>query len=569
MLLTLVILLFPVNLTFEFHLVQSLYIFDNLVLFGALYYLWLGLLLLLLFFGKGGDYEKLALVCVFALVFRGFWTVISSGAYPWQDGTVFAAHMSYLQRFGNFTMDNPILGYFNFPALPILGSTTSLISGLEIFDTATVLVLLQTLLLAALSYIFFKRTLKNALLASLAVLLLVQGNIMIAKINQLWAGNFALIGLLALLILLTRRGGDRLVATGLMIIIFSGLVTMHFVTSAAFILILLSIYLVQRASGEEVVSASTPLLLLVMVTAWMVYVSVVVFHGLVGLLPTVVQEIRGGEAFDYFFVILEGKAGPGIPFWATATRAFWWVTIFLFGTIIGLKSLTKIKQFTSAQKIITGGLVGIITVTTIAALAAIRGTEFYRFLLYGAFFIIPIQLAFLSNLGNQWRKGGLTLLITLFLLLSFPTFLAHNERVMTDKFYSFDLAANHFLESSYGQGEGLAVFGGGQGFYTIIYHLPKAHFYREPEFVAIMDKAGVGQAEAGVGQAMDELITRFEHSENSVFIYSKRLMIPYLYFLGLSPVHPNWKELEDRLLATDRIYNNGHVKIFSKRNYSP
>ena len=149
MLLTLVILLFPVNLTFEFHLVQSLYIFDNLALFGALYYLWLGLLLLLLFSGKGGDYEKLALVCLFALVFRGFWTVISSGAYPWQDGTTFAAHMSYLERFGSFTLDNPNFGYFNFPALPILGSATSLISGLEIFDTATLLTVFQTLLLAA------------------------------------------------------------------------------------------------------------------------------------------------------------------------------------------------------------------------------------------------------------------------------------------------------------------------------------------------------------------------------------------------------------------------------------
>ena len=96
--LTALLLLFPVRLTNEYHPIQAPYLFENLPLFGALFYLWMLLLLLLLFSKRDEDrltWENLALASVFGLVFLGFWVIITPyGSYA--DGIYNMGHVRYL-----------------------------------------------------------------------------------------------------------------------------------------------------------------------------------------------------------------------------------------------------------------------------------------------------------------------------------------------------------------------------------------------------------------------------------------------------------------------------------------
>mgnify|MGYP001093293298 CR=1 FL=1 len=92
LLLTALILLSPVHLSHEYRIFQSPYGFDNLPLFGALYSIWMALLLLLLF-TRGSDWGKAAIVCIFALVHLGFWTIAFPGVRDATEAYSFAFSM--------------------------------------------------------------------------------------------------------------------------------------------------------------------------------------------------------------------------------------------------------------------------------------------------------------------------------------------------------------------------------------------------------------------------------------------------------------------------------------------
>ena len=133
LLLTSAILLFPVNLDFEYHAVESLYIFgDNLWLFGIIFVLWMTVLLLLLL-GRIGEWQRVTLVGIFAVVVFGFWVIITPyGSYA--DGLVNMGHVKYLSQTGSISFDHINLAYFQYPGLHLTGFALSEISGLEIME---------------------------------------------------------------------------------------------------------------------------------------------------------------------------------------------------------------------------------------------------------------------------------------------------------------------------------------------------------------------------------------------------------------------------------------------------
>ena len=160
LLLTMAILLFPVHLEYEFHSVQSPYIFDNkLPLFSALYSIWMLLLLVLIFSKREARWEKLALVCIFAIVFLGFWAIITP-YFRHHDEWYNAAHVQYLLNEGTISLEweeIPVyLGYFEWPALHFVGSTMVQITGLSILKIRTLFVVFEALLLPTLLYVLHK-----------------------------------------------------------------------------------------------------------------------------------------------------------------------------------------------------------------------------------------------------------------------------------------------------------------------------------------------------------------------------------------------------------------------------
>ncbi len=596
--LTATILLFPVHLRYEYHAIESIYIFgDKLPLFGILYYIWLAILLLLLFTkGRSSEWQRVALVCIFVLVFCGFWTIITpSGGHLdelWQ-----MSHIKYLQETGNINLDQPNLGYFQFPALHLFNFSLSEISGLGIFETRVLYLVFSGMLSAALLYLLFVRLLKNPYLASLGVLLMVQGAIAVSRgLEAFWPGNLAYLLFVALLILFSRRQ-DRAPGMGapgalIMIILLAAFTMSYLPLPTYFIFILTGIYLLQKAANKSVVRPSTIVLLLVLSLTWQMYWSINQFSNLAGLIPNFLANFTQLE--ERAFAVGSGPGatalGESVPLWASSIKFFWLSLIFGLGTILGIWSLVKARRLDSSQVLETGGLLGVIFFSAFCFFAFPLGTGPYlRFFRYAPFFTIPIILRFLSGFSrhnelSQWnilpenpgggsapnafrkspanfggRFGGyaITLLVILFFALSFPTFLIQHNVICSKYVYPYDLSSGEFLESTY-EGEELSIFSE-YGAYTYTYYVTEAHFH-------IMASPEATAGKEGLLLKVNQLMDGFELSREGdvIWVFSERFRQPPHSPAIIEPTDPGWVEFTDRLAENNRIYDNGYIEIYER-----
>ncbi|MDD5038460.1 MAG: hypothetical protein PHN78_04000, partial [Dehalococcoidales bacterium] len=566
--LTLSILLFPTHLTLEYYPIQSIPAITSLPFFATLFCIWLLVLLLLLFSEREvGSWEKPALVVIFALVFIGFWLVTGPNTEFRYDGLINAAYPKYLlaEGTGKMPVGHPNLGYFYFPGMHLLALSLLQITGLTISQTVTLSLVFHLLLFSVLLYILFLKTLESPSFAAFGAILVLQGNMMLARYS-FFPGIWALVFLMIFLFLLSIRG-QALFETWqgrvLMLIMLAAITVTHLVTSITFFFILAGIYLVQRLyllRGKPTKTLVEPLtlaLVLIVPIAWELYWATQFFETITKVTAHILQDL--GELGVLTYVLHMGQAyvGGQVPLWAVITRYFWWVVLFLFGTILALKKLLRIKTLDPNEKIETGELLGVMALTAAVTLGSPGGSEYYRFLLYGAFFTVPIILRFLLNLSSNNRRLSLTLLIIVFSILSFPTFLAHNNLVGTSTYYPSELQAGSFLERSYGKGEELAIFYSSGESGLLLFSVPDAYFRAAGEASHFKDKNDFWQS-------MNQLVDAFGGSSAAnykVCYLSKKIMVLSQHFFGVTLEDPNWQKLKDRLSYKDKIYDNGDVQL--------
>ena len=163
-LLTLIILLFPVKLINEYHPIQAPYIFNNVPGFTILFYVWIFFILWLGFaIGKYDNprWEHLALVSVMGLCIIGFWIFITPyGSYA--DSIYNMGLVRYLNEFGRIPTGNTVLAYFDFPGMHLLVSGISQLTGMNIFNIQTLFLIFNATFFSALLYILFTYWLKNS-----------------------------------------------------------------------------------------------------------------------------------------------------------------------------------------------------------------------------------------------------------------------------------------------------------------------------------------------------------------------------------------------------------------------
>jgi hypothetical protein len=569
LLLTATLLLFPTRLVLEYHPTQSVPAIPNLPGFAALYITWLLLLLLLLLTDREASWwEKPTLVGIFALVFVGFWLITGPYTGLRYDGMGNAGHISYLsqQADGRIPLDNPNLGYFNFPGMHLLAFALVQVTSLSLFQGVTFALAVHLILLAVLFYVLLVNALGRPSVAALGALLAVQGNIMLARYS-FYAGIWALV-FLAMFLLLLYRPGQALFETWqerLMVLLLLGVTTItHLVTATVLFFALAGMWLVRNwqllrtKTGIGLVSASTLATFLVVPLSWDIYWATRIFEGVTKVTSGVIADFTEEGLLVHFFNLGESYAGAEVPLWTVAVRAFWWGALFLFGVILGLKNLLNIKGLSRAQQLETGGLVGVIALSGTVTLLSLGGAEFYRFLLYGGFFTVPIALRFLLGLSRNKRRLAVRLAIFLFFVLSFPTFLAHNNLVGVSGYYSAELQAGTFLkQASGGRGEGLTIFNEPSECGILSFRVPDASFMTTPEAPELKGKEDFWGA-------VDRQAKLFEDSGRSdVFFYlSQRRVATADLFFGVQPQDPKWQELEDSLAQTNKVYENGLVQLY-------
>ena len=249
-LLSVALLLFPVHLINEYQPIQAPYLFDNLPLFGALFCVWMLLLLLLVFSkrdeGQKFNWESLALASIFGLVFLGFWAIITPyGSFA--DGIHNMGHVKWLVEEGSIPVGHPRLVYFDFPGMHLMVSGLSQFTGLGVFESRMLFMIFNAVLFSALMYILFVKLIKSNRLAFLGVLLVVMGSVMLVeKMHTFTPGALGFTLFAGFLLMLTRSEtklfGTTMADRVLMLILFSAMVVSYFPTSFLAPLILLGIY---------------------------------------------------------------------------------------------------------------------------------------------------------------------------------------------------------------------------------------------------------------------------------------------------------------------------------------
>jgi len=548
-------------------------------------------MLLLFANGKSSEWQRLALVCIFALVFFGFWAIITPNGYH-ADEVWNMAHVKYLEETGKIVLDHPSLQYFQFPGLHLTVSTISQISGLGIFETRILFLLFSGVLLTALLYLLFVRFLKSSYLSSLAVILMIQGSLM-AKWQVFWPGNLAFLLLVALLMLLCAHEDDKALGTRtpwalIMIILLAAFTISYLPTPAYFVFILTGVYLLQKVAKKDVVRGSIISLFLVVFLAWEMFVAVRFFGGIVEYAPTFVAGFLNPlERFLSVEGAATGYVGESIPLWAGLTRYFWLALIFGFGGILGIRNLVRARKLGSIEVMETGGLLGV-AVFSIVIYLAIPAAQWVRLMVFVPLFTVPIILRFLSglsrhnelsrenrppedpegsldsnqfhksfaNFGRWFRAHVFTLLIILSFALSLPTFLIHETSFTTFAVYPQELSTGEFLESAYGSEEGLKLFSS-MSAYTYTYYIPKARFdvINAPERLA---------GEEDLWLEINRLLYRFENTRdgNIIFVLSERFRRPANHPAAIETTDPRWVELVNTLEDHNKIYDNGHTKIY-------
>src|SRR3989304_5156550 len=210
-LLSLMLLTYPIKPSLEYQPVQSVQAITNLPLFGALFYAWLALLFSVFLLRAESKGVQVTLVVVFALVSTGPWVRLAWGDSG--EAPLYAAQLEHVSQTHHFSLDRPNFAYFQFPALFVVASALSQVTGMATWDTVVTLVLLDAALVSALLYLPFCNVSGSPKLAWLGVLLVLQGNIIIAKmLSNFHPGAFGFLFYVGFLALVSRsdRPGNSL-----------------------------------------------------------------------------------------------------------------------------------------------------------------------------------------------------------------------------------------------------------------------------------------------------------------------------------------------------------------------
>jgi hypothetical protein len=563
--LTLTVLIFPTHLTLEYSGIQSIRIFENLSFFAIVFCAWLALLLLLLF-SKGhkeeNDWEKMMLVCIFSAVFLGFWTILTYDVGR-GEGLFNIAHVRYLNEIGRIPLGDVLLSYFDFPGLHLIGTFVSQVTGLDPIRNAAMILFFQAVFLAALLYILFRRLLNSPYAAPLAVLLIIQGNIWISKLNIFHPRNLGLVLLVTFLVIISRhkeRPFRTTPDTILMVLVATTTAMTHFVTSFLLFFIMLGIYLVGKLGRSSSENASPLFILLFIPLLWAIYWAMITFGGTIQYISIALQDlIAKGDPLWTIFLMLRANMGGKMPLWSDITRLYWWVLIYGLGSILGLWNLFRLNKLSPLEKTATGILLGIIVVSIISVLGSLGGERFDTYILYGGFAAVPILLWFILKLRGHIRRYGFICIIVIYVILSFPTFLTHNNTIEQSAFYPDENAMGKFIEQNYNS-PGVYLLEPETRFMVMTYFYQNIHFYGVRVISQMED-------ETGLWDDVDQSIKSFGDwpggpESEIIWLFTKRSTLYYQHFFGVIPQNSGWQVLKDKLSNNNTIYTNGKNLIF-------
>jgi hypothetical protein len=552
--LTVILALFPAQPQWDYQPLQSPAFFSDVRLFAVLYYLWLGLLVFLAMRARHPAWG-MVLAVLFALVHVGFWTIATPQGQ--QEGWQKMLDSVVLQEGGRIDFSRG--SYFEFPGTGILGATFASMTGLEVCDIGTPLLIWYVVTLAVLLFVLYRNSVGPTHLAVFGVLLAVQGNMMLARLHfhpTFW-GILPLIAFL--LVLNMRRTADSIsVGDKLLMILLAGAVTIFHVF-ASFVLAAAAagVYVLQELRRRKgLVALGTVGLFVIMPLAWEMYWAENTFGDLVRVVPQLVETVGEGDLFFYSSRVTSSNAAA-VPVWVTIVRTYWWVVLYVVPAIIALKNLVSASKLSSATATASGALLGLGTVSIIATVISPGGHQFFRYVMYGSFLAAPVLLVFVMQ--QRWRRFLLAALVGAFFLSSFPTMLAHNSTISQTAYHPSEVSAGRFVRQASGaDGDSVRLFG---ETWVAQYFSPSLVPVHEFQLVDIRD---VDELRAGIGRYVEGFLAERERGGEALqmFVFSDKTILLPQHLFGITPDDPLWAEVKGDLGRADRVYDNGHTQMY-------
>jgi hypothetical protein len=218
--------------------------------------------------------------------------------------------------------------------------------------------------------------------------------------------------------------------------------------------------------------------------------------------------------------------------------------------LILLRRFLRLRELDRIELLETCGLVGLLGLLLIALGGSILTTiGVIRFLAYAPLYTVAALSAFLGRQRRWAIAAGLFLVF-----LSVPTQFAFNRNAALHRYYPTDISVGKFLESTYGVGDGLALFSGGQA--GLLHHLYRASWSQEADTDILLTAQGYWRD-------LQRLVNDFISAKHPrAFVLSTRIVVPYRSIFGVSRDDGRWAVLPNQLSSSDRIYDNGDAEVF-------
>jgi len=564
-LLTVILLSWPTHYQYKYEAVQAVSSLENPILFGIVLSFWTSGLLVIAKREKPLCY--ILLLCIFSMTYIAFWIIncpyICGGSFD--PGGI--GYSKYILEHAHITIGDPKWGYFEFPLNSIFGAILSQITDLAIPSASKIFLVFASILLALSAYIFFFNSLNNPWKSFLGVIVAMMGNVqMILTLNFFRPGTMGLLYVASILALLglrtVRRGRTSAEVVALVVMALSVGMT-HFISSVTFLFIFLGMYLYQQLAKRSSISFNMIILVAVAYLTWWFYISIFTTQFVLDRAITLLSE---PAELSLFFALRKGELllTEQVPIWATIVRVLWLIVLYLLPIFVAIQ--LYINSFLFKKKVTLeeslGGLFGLLLLSGIMTLLDIGANRsIQQFLLFSTFFTPPILISFLSDdqakYLNRIGKRVFIFPLILIVVLSFPTFLAHNPSVNTQIFYEREHSTLTFIQANCY--DGVNLFSDADTGLLIKYYLPEVNYNvlpYAPDYV---------KDEVEFLNKLPQYMKAFEDSgTDSLFVYSPRITHRSYIMFGMPEDHPIWREVLQILeYKNDKIYNNGFIWVFA------
>jgi hypothetical protein len=549
LLLSALLLLYPTNLTsrllWNAQLFDTTEIFGNFTLFAIVFFVW-SLTMGLLSVSTENIWEGAGLTTVFAAVFIGFWIVNTPLRL---DGISNAALLeNTLQTHSVVPLE--LFIYSEYPALTLLSAQLSTMTGLSTPVTIALLLWTNLLTFGVLTSVVLNRQLKSSALATFATVFLIGGNIYISRSYAYYPGSFALTLLLVYILLCQRSMHKHNLNYLLIATLFASVVTMHMATAICILFIHLGISIVRSLRKQ----LPTIVLMMTMLLLWGFFYGTRIMFLIVENMRFLVEDFLSTGKVFWSLWRLQSNVGS-VPTWVGLTRTYWVVIVLVPGMLVTAINLLRIRRLDNETRLLTGVIIGTITMSISVTIVSMGGEQFVRFLQFTPFFTVPTFLTFLWRSRKKTMfKYLLVFLIVSTFLLSLPTFLAHSGRVGTETYYRPEFVSAQFLGRSFKDGKGLRLLNN-QG--AELYYLPRADFQSNPL------NAGPTTESMFLKWCRD-IAYAFAMSDHGTVLEESGRFHAAIALVGLDIVDtPEWNAFLNVTSASNRVYDVGLVQFFA------